>query len=200
MPSTYGADHADLKPAKLDDPTLAAIGRLVRAFSEYEELVSLYIGALSRLNQSELVVLLGRTAVTRRLEMAEMLAKLAGEEELARFKAAFHSPQFKDIHQCRNAVAHGILLGMDDTGMLAFLTDKTDAQPDDGSTIQIVASYHPKLIESISIMAEGSIDSVADHLRLRSWLKRHQPQALRPHRKAQPRRGKGGKPQPPLQS
>lgn len=131
--------------------------------------------------------------------MAEHLAKLAGGEALDRFKAVFDTPLFRDLHQCRNAVAHGTLLGIDEDGMYAFLTDKTD-EPLGASTIQLVASYHPKTIELLSRAASEMIEPAAKKLGLQPWLKRYQPQSLRPHKKGRKPRNHGDKQQPPPQS
>lgn len=199
MPSAYGATHVTTKPIALSDETLIAIGRLVRAFAEVEELVTLFISALAKLNQSQAVIVLGKAALVRRLEMAEHLAKISGGEHLDRYNACFNTVEFRDAHTCRNVVAHGILLGEDSEGVLAFLTDKTDA-PLGNSTIQLVASYQPKTINDWSLWTANNVEPMANHLGLQSWLKRYQPQALRPHRKGRLPRGAGGKSTPPPQS
>lgn len=196
MPSSYGADPKDLKPVKLDEATLVAIGRLIRAFAEFEELATLTIGAHAKINQSQSVIVLGKAGLATRLKMAEHLAKLAGSDHLDRFKAVFDTVGFRDLHQCRNAVAHGVLLGVDDDGMLAFLTDKTD-EPQGSSTTQLVASYHPETIQKLSVVAEGAIEPSAKMLGLQSWLKRYQPQSLHPHKKGRKPRNRGDKPRPP---
>jgi hypothetical protein len=199
MPNTYGHDHRELKPATLDEATLVAIGRLIRAFAEYEEILTLFIGALGKLNSSQLVILLGRTALTRKMDMAENLAKIAGGEHFHRYDATFNTPSFSDWHLCRNAVAHGILLGVDHEGYLAFLTDKTD-QPKGSSTIQIVASYLPDTIQKTAAQAEANSAVFAQALGLQSWLKKHQPQALLPHRKGRKPSARHDKQPPPPQS
>lgn len=193
MPSTYGSDQKTVQPIELDDSVLASIGRLVRAFAEIEELVTLFIGALAKLNQSELVIVLGRAALSRRIEMAVDLAKLDGGQHARKFIESFKSSEFRDMHVCRNAVAHGTLMGVDDDGMLAFLTDKTDS-PLGNSSVQLVACYHPKTIKALSEAAANSIEPVAKGIGLQSWLKRYQPQALQPHRKGRIKRGDGAKP------
>lgn len=51
----------------IPDETLAAIGRLIGAFAEIEDLVTLYICNLAEISQSKAIVLLGRTAITWRI-------------------------------------------------------------------------------------------------------------------------------------
>lgn len=192
MPSTYGHDRKELKQALLDDDTLAGIGRMVRAFAEFEELLTLFIGALAKLNQSQLVIILGRAALTRQMDMAENLAKIAGGKHLESYNATFNTTHFRDWHTCRNAVAHGTLLGVDDEGYLAFLTDKTDL-PQGSSTVQIVVSYLPAYIRGMSKDAEAAVEPFARMLGLQSWLRRYQTQALLPHRKGRRPSAKNGK-------
>lgn len=192
MPHSYGATHVTTQPIALGDDVLASVGKLMRAFAEIEEILSLFICALAKLNQSQSVILLGRAPLSKKLAMAEQLAAIAGGQHLARYSACFDIAEFKDAHTCRNIMAHGILLGLDSEGMLAFLTDKTDA-PEGPSAIQLVASYSPATIAGWANWAANNIEPIASALGLRSWLKRHQPQALLPHRKGRLPKGSGGK-------
>lgn len=199
MSISYGGTPSTTQPVVLADATLIAIGRLIRAFAEIEEILTLFISALAKLNQSQAVIILSRAQLTRRLAMAEQLATIAGGEHLERFKACFATTEFKNAHACRNAMAHGILLGVDEDGMLAFLTDKTDA-PDGSSTIQLAACYKPETIVAWSIWADNNVGPIAKTLGLQSWLKKHQPQSLLPHRKGRIPKGSGGRPKSPPQS
>ena len=199
MPHSYGATHVTTQPIVLGDDVLASVGRLIRAFAEIEEIITLFISALARINQSQAVIVLGRAQLARKIAMAEQLATIAGGQHLERYKACFNTAEFKDAHTCRNIMAHGILLGVDNEGMLAFLTDKTDA-PEGSSTIQLVASYKPEAIAGWSKWAASNIVPIATALGLPTWLKRHQPQALRPHRNGRIPKGSGGKSKTPPQS
>lgn len=194
MPITYGSTHETLTYRDLEDQHLLSIGRLVRAFAGIEEVVSAYIAALARLTPSELLTLLGKAALRRRLDMAESLAKLAGNEEYARYCAAFPSEFFRAL-DIRNAVAHGVFIGVDSEGMLSFLTDKTDL-PDGSTAIQIVLGVAPEELDRLSHSTQQNVEITAKLLRLRSSLQKHQQQVLRPHRKAQPRRKAGETPAP----
>jgi hypothetical protein len=196
MPSTYGATHETTQPVVLSDEVLLAIGRLIRAFADIEELLGLFISAHTKLNQSQAVIVLGGTQLTRRLAMAEQIATIAGGEHLDRFNACFKNDWFRDAHTCRNVVAHGILLGETPDGEIAFLTNKTD-QPSGNSTVQIVGSYLPKAIIANAETSASNLEPMAQTLGLQSWLKRHQPQALGPHRKGRLQSGQGGKQAPP---
>lgn len=193
MPSQYSGETAKLKYVALDDAVLLSIGRLVRAFADYEEITNLFIAGLTKLTQSQALILLGRAGIANRLKMAEHLAKITPGEHLDRFKKAFDTDFFRDAHQCRNATAHGTYLGMDDEGFVAFLTDKTD-NPVGQSTVQIVISYLPATIKEVSLAAAKNVDPMAKILGLETWLKKHQPQTLRPHKKGRLPRNRGDKP------
>lgn len=199
MPSTYGSTHETAAPIPLSDEVLLGIGRLVRAFAEIEELLTLFISALAKINQSQAVIMLSRAQLSRRLSMAEQLATLSGGKPLERYNLCFGSAAFKDAHTCRNVMAHGIYLGVDSAGMLAFLTDKTDA-PVGASTMQLVACYQPETILSWSKWAAENIEPMAEALGLKPWLKRHQPQPLLPHRKGRLPKGGGVKQKTPPKS
>lgn len=160
MSHSYGATHSTTQPTSLNDDVLVSIGRLIRAFAEIEEIVTLFISALAKLNQSQAVIILSRAQLTRKLAIAEQLATIAGEQHLERYKACFATVSFKNAQECRNIMAHGILFGLGEDGLLAFLTDKTDA-PEGQSTIQLVASYHPDTIASWAKWAADSVEPIA---------------------------------------
>jgi hypothetical protein len=183
MPHTYGADEQQLEPATLPNDVLTEIGRLVRAFSEIEDIVDLHICNLAEISESKATILLGRTAVTRRIEIAETLAKTISEEALAIHKHAF-SGGFSDIADCRNYVAHGKLLGVGPDGRYAFLTTK-DGPPMNGAAIRVVASYSAEQIKLIARMAEDSIPRLERHLKVEALRAERLLRPLLPHRRAQ---------------
>jgi len=186
MAITYGTEHETLQPSDLSDADLLSIGRLVRAFAGIEEIVSIYVSILAQVPPKTLVLILGKVALRRRLDMAEALATLDGEDELKRFKVAFPLDFYQAL-DVRNAVAHGIFLGVDRLGHLSFLTEKTE-RPEDGETIQVVHGINSKSLSDLSLKAHQSVGVTAGVLRLTSSLQKYQQPALRPHRKAQPRR------------
>lgn len=194
----YGDKHETLQPSGLSDDDLLSIGRLIRAFAGIEEIVSIYLSTLVQVPPKAFVLLLGKVALTRRLGMAEALATLESPEELKRFKTAFPS-DFYHALDTRNAVAHGIFLGVDQQGHLSFLTEKTDKQGV-GETIQIVHGITPSDLRSLALKVEQNIDHTAAILRLTSSLQKYRQPVLRPHSKAQPRRTPSEKPTRPPRS
>lgn len=198
MSVTYGDKHETLQPSQLTDSQLLAVGRLIRAFVGLEEIVSTYLAILTQVPPKKLVIVLGKTALRRRIEMAGQLAKLEGDDEFERFEQAFPT-DFYNALNIRNAVAHGLFIGMDGEGNLSFLTEKTD-RPDDGDTIQMVVGIKPQELNDLSHKVEMNVTVTAKILRLASSLQTLQQTEIRPHRKAQAKRPPSAKTKGPPQS
>jgi hypothetical protein len=191
MPRLYADKAEALTPAALPDETLTEIGRLVRAFADIEELVTLYICNLAEISQSRALVLLGKTALVRRLEIAEYLAYMTGKEIAALHKQIFSSG-FRESLECRNAVAHGIVLGKTNDGRFAFLTSKTEL-PTGTSAIQLAITYHHESIAEFAKVAEAAIPLLEKHLKLGELRAQRYQGSLLPHRKAKPGTEKSGR-------
>ncbi len=196
MPKTYGDKEEPLSPTSLDDRTLTAIGRLIRACAEIEDMIDLFIASVAELNEQKTTILLGRTAVSRRIEIAMELCKLRTDKALAVHQSVFGA-SFDDLLEIRNTVAHGKLLGITGDGMLAFLTTYPGPTTPN-SSIRIVKSYLPEAIEQWAMAAERDLPMLAKQLQIETLLEERLQRPLLPHSKAQ-RRGPS-KPQRPLQS
>lgn len=192
MVRTYGDKEERFTATKLPAKVLTDIGRLIRAFAEIEDLITLYICNLAEINQSRALVLLGKAAITRRLEMAEYLAQMTGPEITAEHGKIFNSG-FRDALECRNCAAHGVLLGKTSDGRYAFLTDKT-APTSNESAIQIAITYDAESISAYAVVAERAIPQIEKRLKLQELRAERRQRPLLPHRKAQPRRQPSVKP------
>ena len=115
MAKTYGTEPTALKPTKLSKKVLADIGRLIRAFAEVEDIVSIYLAQLAGLTESKSTIILGRMQLRSRIEMAGVLATQTGKQITEIHKAAF-SEAFWDALFCRNTVTHGVLMGKSQDG------------------------------------------------------------------------------------
>lgn len=166
MPKSYSPESTHIKPTKINKETLAAIGRLIRAFAEIEDLLTLHICNLTSVPEGRIIVLLGRTAMSKRLEIAEYFAKTAGANALAAHKNVFNRT-FQDALGCRNAVAHGTLLGRTQHKELTFLTAKTEV-PTGTATLLVVESYLPKNIIAYAKMAELAVPLIEKNLMLQA--------------------------------
>ena len=93
MPKSYSPESTHIKPTKINKETLAARGRLIRAFAEIEDLLTLHICNLTSVPEGRIIVLLGRTAMSKRLEIAEYFATTAGRTPwpLTRMSLTEHS-------------------------------------------------------------------------------------------------------------
>jgi hypothetical protein len=122
---------------------MLAIGRLVRACAELDDIVLLHVCVV--LGRPEAEVRMTLPGTTDRINAAKAAAKkigmafVFGSESLAR-----------EALECRNTVAHGVLLGVDDDGRLAFLMDR----PDPSTLAQEVRSYAPADILQMADQAE----------------------------------------------
>src|SRR5688572_24566349 len=139
MKPTYSDKFTNFQPAKLDDRALLAIGRLVRACPDIEDLVNLCICNLAEINESRMIVMLGRTPISKRVEMAEYLGKMNSSEAAKLAEWAFDE-NFWITFRTRNTVAHGTLLGLTEDGTWSFVTAHTEL-PDGPSALQLAASY-----------------------------------------------------------
>lgn len=168
MPRIYSDTPASVKPCKLKQKELAYIGRVIRAVAEIEDLIGLFILRLSRMGESAAVVLLGRTQLSRKLEMARYLSAVDGPVAAKLYKDHFASDGFQDLIDCRNAVAHGILIGVTTDKRYCFLTAKT-SPPDPSSAYQLVLSYRSQDLQEHARYAEEMVPAIEDNLQLRPW-------------------------------
>jgi|CXWL01.1.fsa_nt_gi hypothetical protein len=194
MPLAYSSKPSKLKPTTLSSDVLASIGRLVRAFAEIDDLITLYICNLAEISESRAVVLLGRTQASTKLDIAAYLAKMTGVKITALHSEIFGSG-YREYRKCRNAVAHGVLLGETEDGQFAFLTSET-AEPDatDKATIQVVYSYSAQIIAIYAQRAEEAIPVITENLKLSSLRQTRLERPLQPHRKGLPQQPNKKKP------
>lgn len=194
-PPTYSAKATGVRPAVLDYRALVAIGRIVRACAELEDLVNLFICNLAEISETKMVVMLGRTNLRNRAQIAEYFSKL-NTPEAQRLAVWTFSDGFWQIQSCRNAIAHGILLGIDEDGHWTFLTSRTET-PEGGSAIQLVAGYTIEHLEEVAQAAEAAIPEYEDSLKLKALRQSRYGRPLNPHRKGLRQQKRGAKQQHP---
>jgi hypothetical protein len=168
MPKSYSPECTHIKPTNINKETLAAIGRLIRAFAEIEDLLTLHICNLTSVPEGRIIVLLSRTAT-------------AGANALAAHKNVFNRT-FQDALGCRNAVAHGTLLGRTQHKELTFLTAKTEV-PTGTANLLVVESYLPKNIIAYAKMAELAVPLIEKNLMLQALRQARLRKPLSPHPK-----------------
>lgn len=187
MPRTYAVQRAKLSPARLPSKTVTAVGRLIRACAELEDLVTLYLCGLARVEVGPGMALLGRSGMSGRLSVADYLSQTRGKSHL--HKKVFDKA-FRDFIQCRNTVAHGALLGKTPGGKFAFLTSDT-VTPTGEAVLQKVLAYSHREIVLLAERAEFKIPPIEKQLSLRPLRMARRDQPLEPHPnppKKQPRK------------
>jgi hypothetical protein len=193
MAHTYGKEKESLRKASLPKRGVNAAGVLVRAFAEIEDIVNLWIMRLAETTEGMSAILMGRMGLSAKLQTVEYLAKIHGPPQTTIFKNLF-GPGFPECKQCRDAMAHGVLLGKSkETGRYAFLTNNT-LDPLEPKLTREVISYDLEDLETFAAIAKASIPAMEEALGLQSLRQRYLRQSLLPHRKGQPPKTSGDKP------
>ena len=146
MPRHYPTDPSSLATATLDAAALQAIGRLVRANAEIEDMLMLFIGNLAGLSEAKKTVLMvGRKPIREQLDLAQRLAALHSPAAAEVCGVCFDAT-YLELVDARNDVAHVVLVGRDDDGRLTFLNQKPAGVGSDGGVRQVAASYSTEQI------------------------------------------------------
>jgi hypothetical protein len=185
MHSVYSSTATGITPHQLDSPALLAIGRIIRACAELEDLLSLHLCALADISEAQSLILLGKTPVSQRLRIAATLAAGTSQEEAV--KTCFDNVHYQAIVRCRNAVAHGVFLGLTDDAKMAFRVAEVIGTAE-GRISLLVQSYGQADLEGFAAIAESAVPQVETHLKLSALREKRRQQDLFPHRKAQPTR------------
>ena len=172
-----------IHPYVLSRQELRAIGRVVRAVAELDELTNLYVNSLACLEDWQAQVILGRMQTSARLKIAGTIAETQGPIAIKVHKDFFDNPTYRAIIKFRNTVTHGILLGKDDNGKIAFAVQEI-AGTDDDIIFGTVNAYEPKAFEGFAELSEKSIKSLEHGLQLTTLREKLREQALSPHPKA----------------
>lgn len=114
----------EIRNVRLSQVALTAIGRIVRVCADLEDLVNLWICKLAGTPESTTSVLLGRSNISTKINIAEGLANLSSAESLRLHKRIFDDGITK-LLACRNATAHGVLIGRTKAGVWMFNTATT---------------------------------------------------------------------------
>jgi len=188
----YSSEAVDVQPAELGDPEFAAIGRLIRACADIEDLVNLSIADLMLADETCVVVALGQTPISKKVAIGNYLAGVHAGDMPDRYKQCFDS-DFKEVFTCRNAVAHGVMVGRWANGKWAFITAKTE-DPVPGSAMQTVMSFTTTDLQLYAVMAEKKFAFLEETLGLQGRRQLRHGRSLLPHRKSQPKPQRSAKP------
>jgi hypothetical protein len=198
MVITYSPDTVPLQHAELGDAEFTAIGRIIRACADIEDLITLSISTLMRTEEGCTVVALGQTAISKKLAIANYLAGIRAGDLPARYNRCFDT-DFKEIIACRNAIAHGVMLGKWANGRWAFLTAKTE-EPKPGTAVQVVVSFTTVDLQLYADLAAKKAAFIEETLELEKLRLTRRGRSLQPHKKSQPKAKQGAKPKRPPRS
>ncbi|MEE9434067.1 MAG: hypothetical protein V3V15_07495 [Sphingorhabdus sp.] len=198
MAQIYGTKKETPAHCVMDDASLLATGKLIRAFAKIEHAVDVYLAAACAINGSHMTLLVSRSPISKKLEIGAYLAGMRGDEEKESWAKIFNT-DFWELLRCRNTLAHGVLLGVDGDGLYSLLTSNTDI-PQNGTAIQLVRGFHPDFIANMSAKAEYLADNLPDFLSLKTSFDRSLQGPLLPHRKAQKKTTRGDKAKRPPRS
>ena len=110
----------------------------MRAFAEIEDILTLHLCALANSSEGQIMMLLGATPFTKKIEIARRFADAHGQSDLKLFDRCFGTAGFLAALTCRNIIAHGVFLGQTDDGLLAFRTIKALNANETSLSVEVV--------------------------------------------------------------
>ena len=167
---------SDITPYTLSDLELIAIGRIIRSCAEIEDIINLHLCRLIGISEAHSLMILGKSSISARLELAKKFSKTRGGRYVAIISECFGDPAFKDLIRCRNMLAHGVLLGRTQEDEIAFQIQEPIGINEVELTVRVQSVSSSDLI-ALASMAERAIPKLEDRLKLteRREAKRRQP-------------------------
>jgi hypothetical protein len=182
MRKVYSTQGSGLHPATLPDEALLAVGRLVRAFAEMEDILNMFLWNVAGISELQAIVLTGGLPVSKKMDLAKAFAIQAGEEPTKVYQKVFGDEMFGLIQWHRNIVAHGYLLGKTDKGEFAFKTSTWLPEHKGKVGFQVVC-LPLEAIEHYASAAENAIPLMVDFLKFQPLRETRRKQGLRPYNK-----------------
>ncbi len=180
----YSSKGTTLKPYALTKADLLGIGRLIRACAEIEDIIHLYLSQLADVPEGMAILLLGRLPSSARLKLIKALGEANGGKHPKLYREAFDNDDYRSIVKCRNAVAHGMLMGMTESGEIAFQSHDTQGF-DDVKLYTTVNAWPPGAFDEYAHQAEDIIPQMEEAFGLKALRQKRRAQALSPHMKSQ---------------
>lgn len=162
----------------------SAIGRLLRAFAEFEDCLFLFICALSKLNESQGDAILSKNGYAQMLKIARQLAGFRDDAASKVWDAVF-TPGLARITDVRNAITHGVYLGKSTDGGIVFLTNgSVGSTPKDYGNVSY--TLHPHSLIAMAASLENHLPSVIAAFQIGPLRDRRYKLHPLPHPKAPP--------------
>jgi hypothetical protein len=186
MPPLYSPEGTSIAPYTLTDAQHAAIGRLIRACAEMEDIINLRLAQLADTSEGITVLFLGRTGLASRLQLLKRLSDGKGDEAIELHRQAFENEDFANLVEMRNTVAHGRLLGVTAENRVAFVVH--EIQGIDSQRLHMtVHAYEHDAFAIVASLAEYVLPQIEVLFELRSLREKRRAQDLAPHNKSQPK-------------
>lgn len=177
-----GGSFGELKSCRLTRRGHTLIGRLIRATAEMEDMATLYLSLLLGIGEDKVALMLGKSPFRNRTALAESIEKATPEKEpiIAQF-----IKETELIFAVRNAIAHGVLLGSNDSGKYAFLTSNSSGAIDDKISRDVL-TFGDDDLEVFAKEAESVATRMETNLGVAALRAERLTRPLRGHRKANP--------------
>ena len=195
--TTFSSNTDPLSLEPITDGEHIQIGRLVRAWAEIEDCLTLFIFGVSGLTETQGNSLLARTGWTRKLDIAEKLSEVGPLGATEAFKSVFDTGLNK-IGKVRNAIAHGVYLGRRPDGAICFLTSDEVGPVEDGGRLMAVYALNRSAIQDMADALVTLLLDVASALQIVELRTARYKQSPRAHPKSQPKGPRTPKPKQPL--
>lgn len=189
MKKIYGGEGGSPSPKPLSNEAHALIGRCIRAWAEFETLVSLRIFKLTGIREDLGIRLLGTSPIRAKIDMLEDLEKISEDAVVINEE---EKTNISLLLKARNALAHGQYIGTakgkvpgrDIEDRYCFLTIAV-AGPHDGKIAREVISLAEQDIQKLAEESEFLISHFGPKWKLEAFLEERRKRPLRPHRKSQ---------------
>lgn len=195
MATTYSAVPTNLKPFEMTDDLYLSVGKIIRAFAEIEDIVTLTVANFAQLSESRAWVLLGKSALASRISTARRLGMMREDFAIDAFNKAFEPP-FKEILRLRNALAHGTLLGVDPEGCLCFTSNEL-VDVDGEAVVSECLAWPIETILHWGRVISNYPDYIASTLQVQELRQGSTRLELRAHRKGTSQPNEKEQPEPP---
>lgn len=141
-------------PYQLTDDQLLAIGKLLRLCAEIEEIVDVHLCNVAEISEGQMHVLLGQSSAARKVKVAEVRAKSLGKACSDAHKACFNHPEYIKLVRCRNAMAHGQMLGLTETNQIAILISEVTASDAETVAVKVRVYGHDDFAAFANVAAQ----------------------------------------------
>lgn len=184
MKRTYASEPTKTKHHELDDETLVYVARIIRAFAEIDDRLTLRISQLAETSESTVAVLLGTIPISSKLSKAAYFAQSVSAAEAAAHKKLF-TPEFDDWLGVRNALAHSAYFGLaDDEVHMVFAGSKT-LTPNETGPIFEARGFDKAYLKGCADLSEQFVMKMTAEFGLEPLLERRRYKELSAHPKGQ---------------